>query len=120
MPPLILIADDDPTLVHALQSAIVAAGYRVVMAYDGEEALKKLESEHIDLVLLDIQMPKIHGYSLLFKMRKLEGNQDVPVIVLTSNTDMREMFHAEGVKDYLVKPCSPQQVLSKIRQYVNP
>ncbi len=116
----ILIADDDPTLVHILQRSFEEAGYCPVTACDGEDALKKLESVHVDLVLLDIQMPKVHGYSFIFKMRKIEGRQDVPVIVLTVNKDMKEMFMAEGVKEYLVKPCTVQQVLSKVKQYINP
>ncbi|MFH0753334.1 MAG: response regulator [Candidatus Omnitrophota bacterium] len=115
----ILVADDDPVLVRILQRAIEDAGYRVVTARDGEDALKKIESECIDLVLLDIQMPKMHGYSFIFKMRKIEGRHDIPVIVLTANQQMKDLFVAEGVREYIVKPCSSQELLLKIKQHIN-
>lgn len=116
----ILMADDDPTLVRIVQHTLEDAGYRVLTAHDGEEALKKLESECIDLVILDVQMPKVHGYSFIFQMRKIEGRHDVPVIVLTASRDMKDIFMAEGVKEYLVKPCSAKELLAKIKLYLNP
>jgi DNA-binding response OmpR family regulator len=119
MPHTILIVDDDPTLVHILARSIEDAGYNVVTAIDGESALKKLEVVHVDLVILDIQMPRVHGYSFIFKMRKIEGRQDIPILVLTSNQDMRDVFMAEGVKEYMVKPCSVQHILAKIKQHIN-
>jgi CheY-like chemotaxis protein len=114
----ILIVDDDPTLVRVLGQTLEKEGYRTVLAYDGAEALKKVLEDHPDLILLDIHMPKVHGYAFLFELRKIEGGQDIPVLVLTSNQDMGDIFAAEGVKEYLVKPCSPQSVLAKIKRYV--
>ncbi len=114
----ILIADDDHILVHMLQQVLEKDGYRVVVAYDGAEALKKVQDDHPDLILLDIQMPKVHGYGFIFELRKIEGGDLIPVMVLTSFPDMGDMFKAEGVKEYLVKPCATQVVVAKIKQYV--
>lgn len=114
----ILIADDDMTLLHALGQALEKEGYHPVLARDGAEALKKVQEEHPDLIILDIQMPKVHGYAFLFELRKIEGGQSIPVLVLTSNKDMADIFAAEGVKEYIVKPCAPQAVLAKVRKYL--
>ncbi len=114
----ILIADDDMTLLHGLGQTLEKEGYCTVLAKDGAEALKKAQEEHPDLIILDIQMPRVHGYSFLFELRKIDGGQNIPVFVLTSNPDMGDIFKAEGVKEYLIKPCSPQTILSKIKQYL--
>lgn len=114
----ILIADDDMTLLHVLGQTLEKEGYRTVLARDGAEALKKVQEDHPDLIILDIQMPRVHGYAFLFELRKIEGGQDIPVLVLTSNKDMKDIFAAEGVKEYLIKPCSPQTVLAKVKQYL--
>jgi CheY-like chemotaxis protein len=89
-----------------------------VLARDGAEALKKVQDENPDLIILDIQMPRVHGYGFLFELRKMDGAQNIPVFILTSNQDMRDIFTAEGVKEYLIKPCTPQTVLAKIKQYL--
>jgi CheY-like chemotaxis protein len=114
----ILIADDDMTLLHGLGQTLEKEGYRPVLARDGAEALQKARDEHPDLIILDIQMPKVHGYAFLFELRKMDGGQNIPVFVLTSNPDMGDIFAAEGVKEYLVKPCSSQTILTKIKQYL--
>ncbi len=118
MPKTVLIVDDDRTLVHVIQSFLEEAGYRVALAYDGAEALAKVQAARPDLILLDIQMPRVHGYSFLFEIRKIEGGAAIPVIILTSSGNMADIFMAEGVKEYLVKPCSPHEVLEKIKKHV--
>lgn len=118
MPKTILIVDDDRTLVHVLEKFLREAGYSTLTAHDGEEALEKVSTAHPDLILLDIQIPKLHGYSFLFEMRKIEGAGAIPVIILTASTTMADMFMAEGVKEYLIKPCSSRDVLGKISKYI--
>ncbi len=118
MPRTILIVDDDPTLVHALGQFFEKEGYRALTSLDGVDALKQVEAQRPDLIILDIQMPRLHGYSFLFELRKIDGGQDIPVVVLTSFADMGGMFQAEGVKEYLVKPCAPQALLEKVRKYI--
>ncbi len=118
MPGTILIVDDDPTLVHALGQFFEKEGYRALTSPDGIDALEQVEAHRPDLIILDVQMPKLHGYSFLFELRKIEGARDIPVIILTSFADMGDMFQAEGVKEFLAKPCAPQLLLEKVRKYI--
>lgn len=118
MSKVVLIVDDDRTLVHAVSKFLEDAGYQVVTAYDGGEAIEKVQAARPDLVLLDIQMPRIHGYSFLFEVRKIEGGASIPIIILTSSESMVDMFMAEGVREYLIKPCSSREVLEKIKKYI--
>ncbi|MEI8011409.1 MAG: response regulator [Candidatus Omnitrophota bacterium] len=118
MPKVVLIVDDDRTLVHAIRKFLEDAGYQVVTAYDGGEAIEKVKASQPDLILLDIQMPGVHGYSFLFEVRKIEGGAAIPVIILTSSESMVDMFMAEGVREYLIKPCSAREVLEKINKYI--
>ncbi|MBF0569369.1 MAG: response regulator transcription factor [Candidatus Omnitrophica bacterium] len=114
----ILIADDDKTLAKLMGSFLEENGYQVVLAYDGEEALKKVQYEMPDLILLDVVMPKINGYSFLFEVRKLEQGAGTPIIVLTSKEDMGDIFKVEGVKEYLVKPFHNRELLEKIKKHI--
>jgi DNA-binding response OmpR family regulator len=119
MPKTILIADDDRTLVHVLRQAFEKEGCRVLEAFDGTQALRQVEEGCPDLIILDILMPKVHGYNFLFELRKIDGGQAIDVVVLTSNPDMRDIFMAEGVRDYIVKPCQPADLVARIRPYFN-
>ena len=114
----VLIVDDDRALVRGFEELIGRAEYRVLTAHDGAEALLKIKDQLPDIVVLDVQMPGVHGYSFLFELRKIEGGGNVPVIVLTAHEDMKGVFMAEGVQEYCLKPCSAQVILEKIRKYI--
>ena len=83
-----------------------------------EEALKKLELESPDLILLDVVMPKVNGYAFLFEMKKIDQKGQTPVIVLTCKDEMKDLFKVEGVKEYIVKPFVNQDLLKMIRKYI--
>ncbi len=114
----VLIADDDPTLTRLLGSYLGEHGFDVVVANDGDEALQKLEVEHPDLIILDVVMPKVNGYAFLFAMRKIEGVVKTPIIVLTCKPELVDIFMAEGVQEYVIKPFPHQELLDKIRKYI--
>ena len=118
MPKKILIADDDKTLTKMLGSFLGEKGYQVIVTHDGEEALKKLELESPDLILLDVVMPKVNGYAFLFEMKKIDQKGQTPVIVLTCKDEMKDLFKVEGVKEYIVKPFVNQDLLKMIRKYI--
>jgi DNA-binding response OmpR family regulator len=118
MPKSILIADDDRTLTKLLRKYLEDNDFEVIVANDGEEALQKLEHTRPDLIVLDIQMPKVNGYSFLFEMRKLEQSARIPVIILTCKEEMEEIFRVEGVKEYIVKPVRYEDLLEKIRKHL--
>ena len=114
----ILIADDDKTLTKMLSSFLTEQGYKVTVAHDGEEALRKIELEMQDLILLDVVMPKVNGYAFLFDMKKLEQGSKTPIIVLTCKDEMKDLFKVEGVKEYIVKPFVNKDLLEVIRKYI--
>jgi len=83
-PAKVLIADDDMTLHQMYVERLQAEGYNIVSAYDGEEALTKIESEIPDVILLDIMMPKINGIDVMKKVRENEKTAHIPIILLTA------------------------------------
>lgn len=113
----ILVIDDEVQLVAMITLRLESAGFEVASAFDGEVGMEKLKGGGIDLVILDIGMPKKDGYTFIKEVRACEAIKDVPVIVLTGKDRMQDMFEAEGIKDYLVKPFETDELLSKINSY---
>ena len=111
----IFVIDDDLTNVKVLQARLVKEGFGVEAAINGEGALKRLEGMVPDLIILDIQMPQMDGYTFLLELRKLKKFNHIPIIVLTSRTEMEPIFKLNGVKDYIVKPFTFDVLLPKIR-----
>ena len=114
----ILIIDDDPTMVKMVGSFLTTQGYSVVSAGSGEEGLEQIKTDRPDLIILDIQMPKMNGYTFIFEFKKIADTNTIPVIVLTAKDGMAEIFKVEGVKEYLTKPFQPEALLAKIKKYV--
>jgi two-component system, OmpR family, alkaline phosphatase synthesis response regulator PhoP len=81
---LILIAEDDPTLLNALEAKISLEGFKTITASDGQEGLKKALSNQPDLILLDVMMPKMDGMEMMNKLRQDDWGKKVPVIILTN------------------------------------
>jgi len=106
---LILIADDRPSSRELLRTVLERAGYSVIEAADGEEALERAQAAHPDLILLDLQMPKLDGYGVLERLRKDERFRALPVLALTASamSGDREKILAAGFTDYLSKPAGP-------------
>ena len=80
----ILVVDDNKEIVYSISELLKYEGYQVVKAYDGMEALEALEKEEIDLILLDVMMPRMNGLSALMKMRE---KSRIPVIILSAKTE---------------------------------
>jgi len=100
----ILIVDDDHDLVEVMQEWFETEGYNIVTAYDGEECIKQAKKEQPDLIILDINMPKMDGYSAVKEIRVDEAIKHIPIIVLTGKDQMEDIFKMEGVKEYVIKP----------------
>jgi len=113
--PRILIADDEPRLVHIVSMYLSMEGFDVAGAGDGLEALRLLEREDFDLVLLDIMMPGISGYEVLEQMKVDLGLRDLPVIMISAVDEIESVVRCIqlGAEDYLPKPFNP--VLLKAR-----
>ena len=114
----ILIIDDDPTLLKMLQSFLESHGYEVVTANDGEQGLQQIKANVPDLILLDVQMPKMNGYTFVVELKKQTAMKAVPIVVLTAKEGMAEIFKVEGVKEYMTKPFHPQKILEAVQKYI--
>jgi two-component system, OmpR family, KDP operon response regulator KdpE len=110
----VLLVDDDPLIRRALRTTLTSAGYAVVEAWTGEEALEKLHAESIDVVLLDLRMPGMGGLEACHRIRKAV---DTPIMVISilRNEEHRVQASHAGADDYLVKPFGIQDLLSRIQ-----
>ncbi len=110
----VLICDDERDIRHALRIYLTGAGYRVLEAENGREALEILGREEVHLVLLDVMMPEMDGVSVL---RTLRETSDVPVILLTAKSEDEDKVSGLnlGADDYVTKPFNSQEVLARIK-----
>ncbi|MEI6632929.1 MAG: response regulator [Chlamydiota bacterium] len=111
----ILIVDDEPHIVEMLKSRLEANDYKVLSACNGEEGLKKVQDENPGLIILDVMMPEMDGWTFLKELKR-EGKH-IPVIILTAKEKMQDLFELEGIKDYIVKPFKADELLEKISKY---
>lgn len=112
----ILVLDDDPHIVRTLEILLAGDGHEVRSARSGEEALRALEREPVDMALVDLQLPGMSGTAFLRAMR--EARRDVRAIIITAHGSIETAVEAmkEGAFDYLTKPFSPEQVRHRIGQ----
>lgn len=114
----ILIIDDEQDFVDMVGIRLKANGYEVVSANDGREGLKVWEEEQPDLILLDIMMTDLDGYSFIQESKSMPELNPAPIIVLTAKPGFQEIFEMEGVRDYIMKPCDDKELLNKIKALI--
>lgn len=110
----ILVVDDDPQIRRVLRTALVAQDYEAIDARNGEEAIERLQEEKPDLIILDVNMPRMNG---LEACRAIRSSSDIPIIMLTvrdTEADKIEALDA-GADDYVTKPFSSPELLARIR-----
>src|SRR3712207_1721621 len=110
----ILLVDDDAALLEVTSIVLASEGYRVVTAEDGAEALRILGREGLDLVVLDIMLPRMSGFEVLKKMRE---HSDVPVVLLTAKSQsVDKVVGLElGADDYITKPFDTKELQARIK-----
>lgn len=111
----ILIVDDDKNIRFVMKEILEANGYTAFTAKDADEALKLLESEHIDLAVIDIMMPRVNGYELTQEIR--DYNQDFPILMVSAKQlpeDRKRGFLA-GIDDYMSKPIDADEFLLHVK-----
>ena len=110
----ILICDDDKDIVSALKIYLTSEGYHTVEAYNGEEAVGAVRSHNIDLILMDVMMPKMDGIRATAKLRE-EGN--IPIILLTAKSEDTDKVLGLniGADDYITKPFNPIEVIARVK-----
>jgi DNA-binding response OmpR family regulator len=114
--PLVLVADDEEDIRALVAFRLKRAGYEVITAADGEEALLLATTRLPDLAVLDMMMPKATGLEVTHIMRKQAATKDIPVILLTARAqevDVQRGFEA-GADDYVKKPFSPQDLQTRV------
>ena len=113
----ILITDDDPTIRLLLAETLAAAGYRTDEASDGVEAIEKIKKKTPDLVLLDVEMPRMTGWEVVKQLKADPLLQHVPVLMLTSLSQVQSKIQGLdlGADDYLIKPFHIGELLARIR-----
>lgn len=113
----ILIVDDEENIAHSLNFLMEKAGYSVRIAGDGEKAIEAIEEARPDLILLDINMPRMNGYQVCESVRANPEWKDILIVMLTAKgRDIeREKGLAMGADDYIIKPFSTQEVVEKVR-----
>jgi two-component system alkaline phosphatase synthesis response regulator PhoP/two-component system response regulator VicR len=109
----ILVVDDERHIVRLVEVNLARAGYEVVTAYDGVEALEKVEQEIPDMVVLDVMMPRMDGFEVLKNLQADDKYRDIPVIMLTAKAQDADIFKGwqSGVSSYLTKPFNPKELL---------
>ena len=112
----IMVVDDSPTERHVLCEMLAKAGYLVVTAESGEEALAKAKLEKPDLILMDVVMPGMNGYQATRTLTREEATRDIPVIMVTSKNQETDKIWGmrQGALDYLTKPVDRATLLAKI------
>jgi PAS domain S-box-containing protein len=113
----VLVVDDYPANVKLLEVNLQAAGYETAVAYDGEEALQKVESERPDLILLDVMLPKIDGFEVCRRLRANEATAVIPIIMITALKDTEDRIRGldAGADDFLSKPFDRGELLARVR-----
>lgn len=114
----LLIVEDEAALQDALQKAFAAEGYEVSQAFDGEEGVKMAKEKKPDMILLDLILPKKHGFEVLQEIKATDGLKDVPVLVLTNLEESTEVMKAIelGARGYLIKAnYALKEVLAKVK-----
>jgi DNA-binding response OmpR family regulator len=114
----ILVVDDSPTELTLMSMPLREAGYWVVTAVDGEDAINKVISENPDLVILDVVMPKKNGFQVCREIRTRLGKEKLPVIMLTTKNEASDKFWGlkQGANEYMSKPFKGEDLVAKVRR----
>jgi two-component system chemotaxis response regulator CheY len=116
----ILTIDDSKTIRDMLRMTLVDAGYDVLQAVDGQDGVEVLERETVDLVITDINMPKMNGYEVVRHLRGNPAYTGLPILVLTteSDTDKKNIAREAGATGWMVKPFDPERLVATVRKVI--
>jgi DNA-binding response OmpR family regulator len=114
----ILVVEDDADLVELLSFNLKSSGFAVGTAADGAEALKKARAQMPDLILLDLMLPELDGFAVCEILRRDPATAQIPIIMLTAVSSELARLNglAAGADEYLTKPFSPRQVVSRVKE----
>jgi two-component system cell cycle response regulator len=115
--PRVLVADDSPLVLRVIEKMLAGAGYSVLVAHDGLEAIEKAMAEGVDLVILDVMMPRMNGYQACRLLKTEPTTKAIPVVILTSKDQAGDRFWGleTGADYYITKDSEPQRILDLVR-----
>ena len=110
----VLVCDDDKEIVEAIEIYLRQEGYNVLKAYDGQEAIKVLDSTEVDLLIIDVMMPKLDGIRATLKIRE---KNSLPIIILSAKSEDADKILGlnVGADDYLTKPFNPLELVARVK-----
>ena len=113
----ILVVDDNKEIVYSISELLKYEGFEVVKAYDGMQALDAMEEHSVDLILLDVMMPRLNGLSALMKLRE---KSRIPVIILSAKTEESDKVSGLvlGADDYVEKPYNPAELIARVKAHL--
>ena len=113
----VLVVDDDREIVGAIAILLEKEGYRVLRAYDGLEALERIAEQPVQLILIDVMMPRMDGLSAVMKIRE---RRNLPIIVLSAKSEDTDKILglSMGADDYVTKPFNPQELVARVRSHL--
>jgi CheY-like chemotaxis protein len=112
----ILVVDDDQSIMEIVRYVATKAGHEIMEAVNGREGLARAKTDHPDLIILDVMMPEMDGYTLHNHLLADEATKRIPIIVLTAKGQMRDSFiGSPNIKFYMDKPFEPEDLQDKIR-----
>ena len=113
----ILVCDDDKEIVEAIEIYLTQEGYHVLKAYDGEEALRTLSKNHVDLLVIDVMMPKLDGIRATLQIRK---ENPLPIIILYAKSEDADKILGlnVGADDYVTKPFNPLELVARVKSQI--
>lgn len=110
----ILVCDDDKDIVEAIDIYLTQEGYEVLKAYDGDEAIKVLKRNEVDLLIMDVMMPRLDGIRATLKIRE---NMSLPIIILSAKSEDADKILGLniGADDYMTKPFNPLELVARVK-----
>ena len=110
----ILVCDDDKDIVEAIDIYLTQEGYEVLKAYDGDEAIKVLKRNEVDLLIMDVMMPRLDGIRATLKIRE---NMSLPIIILSAKSEDADKILGLniGADDYITKPFNPLELVARVK-----
>lgn len=121
MPKKILIAEDSATAVEMLRRTLAPLGHEILVAEDGEDAVRRCSDEQPDLLIVDVIMPRMNGFQLCRSLRRSPATRELPIIIVTSMDRESDRYWGlkQGADEYLVKPVDSGILLQKVRSYLS-
>ena len=114
----VLIVDDEEKLVANLKVFLELNGYEIFTGYNGEEGLEQARTHKPDLIISDVMMPKMDGYTMLKEIKMDEDLASVPVVMLTAKDGLSDLCEIEGSAQFLVKPFDLSMLLDVVQKYI--